>query len=189
MKRVSYRNLSALGYSEDQIKTVAAEISVMDGPNDEGEMFERPGRPSDHFKSPFPNDNAAKANNNGALPPDLSLIVKARVGGPDYVYAILTGYEEAPAGAELGTGQHWNRYMAGNKIAMPAPLIEGAIAYEDGSPTSVDQYAHDVTQFLAWASEPEMEERKQTGIKAIIFLIIFAGLMYGVKKKIWAKVH
>ncbi len=189
MKRISYRNLSALGYSEDQIKTVAAEISVMDGPNDEGEMFERPGRPSDHFKSPFPNDNAAKANNNGALPPDLSLIVKARVGGPDYVHAILTGYEDAPAGVELSPGQSWNRYMAGNKIAMPAPLIEGAIAYEDGSPTSVEQYAHDVTHFLAWASEPEMEERKQTGTKAIIFLIVFAGLLYAVKKRIWAKTH
>ncbi len=189
MDRVAYRNLTALGYSEDQTKAAAAEVTVMDGPNDEGEMFERPGRPSDHFKSPYANDNAAKANNNGALPPDLSLIVKARMGGPDYVYAILTGYEAAPAGAELAAGQHWNKYMAGNKIAMPAPLIEGAVAYEDGSPTTVSQYAHDVTQFLAWASEPEMEERKQTGLKAIIFLVIFAGLMYAVKRKIWAKVH
>ncbi len=189
MKRVAYRNLSALGYTEDQIKSVAAEYTFMDGPDDEGEMFERPGKPSDHFKSPYLNDNQAKASNNGALPPDLSLIVKARVGGPDYLYAILTGYETAPAGTELAAGQYWNKYMAGNKIAMPAPLLEGAVAYEDGSPTTVDQYARDVTQFLAWASEPEMEERKQTGIKVIIFLAVFAFLMYRVKKKIWEKAH
>ncbi|PZQ46057.1 MAG: cytochrome C [Micavibrio aeruginosavorus] len=189
MKRVAYRNLSALGYTEDQIKAVAAEATIMDGPNDEGEMFERPGRPSDHFKSPFANDNAAKANNNGALPPDLSLIVKARTGGADYVYAILTGYDTPPPGIELANGQHYNKYMAGNKIAMPAPLVEGAVAYEDNSPTTVNQYAHDVSQFLAWAAEPEMEERKQTGLKAIIFLVVFAGLMYAVKRKIWAKVH
>ena len=189
MKRVAYRNLSALGYSEDQIKSVAAEYTMTDGPNDEGDMFDRPGRPSDHFKNPYANDNQAKATNNGALPPDLSLIVKARVGGPDYVYAILTGYEEAPAGTELAAGQHWNKYMAGNKIAMPAPLIEGAVAYEDGSPTTVEQYSHDVVQFLAWAGEPELEVRKQTGIKVILFLIVFAGLMYGVKRKIWSRVH
>jgi quinol-cytochrome oxidoreductase complex cytochrome b subunit/cytochrome c1 len=189
MKRVAYRNLSALGYSEDQIKSVAAEYTVTDGPDDDGEMFERPARPSDHFKSPYANDNQAKAANNGALPPDLSLIVKARMGGPDYVYGILTGYETAPAGTELSSSQHWNKYFPGNKIAMPAPLAEGVVAYEDGSPTTVDQYARDVVQFLAWASEPEMEVRKQTGIKAIFFLVIFAGLMYGVKRKIWAKLH
>ena len=152
-------------------------------------MFDRPGRPSDHFKSPYANDNAAKASNNGALPPDLSLITKARVGGADYIYALMTGYEPAPAGVELASGQHWNKYMTGNKIAMPAPLIEGAIAYEDGSPTTVDQYARDVSHFLTWAAEPEMESRKQTGIKVLIFLAIFAGLMYAVKRKIWAKVH
>ncbi len=189
MKRVAYRNLSALGYSEDQIKTIAAEYTMVDGPNDEGEMFERSGRPSDPFKNPYTNDNQAKSVNNGALPPDLSLIVKARVGGPDYVYGIMTGYEAPPAGTELAAGQHWNKYMSGNKIAMPAPLIEGAVAYEDGSPTTVDQYAKDVTHFLAWASEPEMEVRKQTGIKVIIFLLVFAGLMYAVKRRIWSKIH
>jgi ubiquinol-cytochrome c reductase cytochrome c1 subunit len=152
-------------------------------------MFERPGKPSDHFKSPFPNDQAAKANNNGALPPDLSLITKAREGGADYIYAILTGYEEAPAGVELAAGQHWNRYMTGNKIAMPPPLADGAVVYEDGSPTTVVQYAHDVSQFLTWAAEPEMEERKQTGLKVLIYLAIFAGLMYAVKRKIWSAVH
>ncbi len=189
MKRVAYRNLADLGYSEAQIKSVAAEYTFMDGPNDEGEMFERPGKPSDHFKSPYANDNAAKANNNGAMPPDLSLITKARAGGADYIYAILTGYEDAPAGADLAPGQHWNRYMAGHKIAMPAPLLEGAVAYEDGSPTTVAQYAKDVSQFLTWAAEPEMEKRKQTGLKVLIFLAAFAAVMYGVKRKIWSNVH
>jgi quinol-cytochrome oxidoreductase complex cytochrome b subunit/cytochrome c1 len=189
MNRVAYRNLSALGYTEAQIKAVAAEVSVMDGPDDEGEMFERPGRPSDHFKAPYTNDNQAKASNNGALPPDLSLIVKARAGGPDYVYGILTGYQNPPAGVELTSSQHYNKYFPGNKIGMPAPLIEGAVAYEDGTPTTVDQYARDVVHFLTWASEPEMEERKQTGIKAILFLAVFAGLMYAVKKKLWLNIH
>jgi|GEM_PF-391 len=189
LKRVAYRNLSALGYTEDQIKSVAAEYTMIDGPDDEGEMFERPGRPSDHFKKPYINDNQAKAANNGALPPDLSLIVKARVGGPDYIYGLMTGYEVPPAGTELSSTQHWNKYFPGNKISMPAPLLEGAVAYEDGSPTTVDQYAKDVTEFLAWASEPEMEVRKQTGIKVLFFLIVFAGLMYAVKRKIWANVH
>ena len=189
MKRVAYRNLSALGYSEDQIKSVAAEYTFMDGPDEEGEMFERPGKPSDHFKSPYLNDNQAKASNNGALPPDLSLIVKSRVGGADYLYALLTGYETAPAGVELAAGQHWNKYMSGNKIAMPAPLLEGAVAYEDGSPTTVAQYSSDVAHFLAWASEPELETRKQTGIKVIIFLAVFAFLMYRVKRRIWASKH
>lgn len=189
LKRVAYRNLSALGYTEDQIKSVAAEYSIIDGPDEEGEMFERPGRASDHFKKPYANDNQAKAVNNGALPPDLSLIVKARMGGPDYLYGIMTGYETPPPGMELSSTQHWNKYFPGNKISMPAPLIEGAVAYEDGSPTTVDQYARDVTEFLAWASEPEMEVRKQTGIKVLFFLIVFAGLMYAVKRRIWAKVH
>ncbi len=189
LDRVAYRNLSALGYTEAQIKAVAAEASIVDGPDDEGEMFERPGKPSDHFKAPYKNKNQAKASNNGALPPDLSLIIKARTGGADYVYGILTGYEAAPAGIELANGQHWNKYMSGNKIAMPAPLAEGAVAYEDQTPTTVDQYARDVAQFLTWAAEPEMEIRKQTGIKAIFFLLVFAGIMFGVKRKIWSKVH
>lgn len=189
MKRVAYRNLSALGYSEGQIKTIAGEYTVTDGPNDDGEMFERPAKPSDHFKSPYANDNQAKASNNGALPPDLSLIIKARQSGPDYVYGILTGYEAAPADVELAPGQYYNKVMAGHKIAMPPPLAEGAVGYEGNTPTTVDQYSRDVVQFLTWASEPEMEERKQTGIKVLLYLAIFAGLMYAVKRKIWSKIH
>jgi ubiquinol-cytochrome c reductase cytochrome c1 subunit len=189
MKRVAYRNLSALGYSDAQIKTIAAEYMVMDGPNEEGEMFERAARPSDRFKSPYPNENAAKFANNGAYPPDLSLITKARHGGADYIYGLLIGYEPPPSDKVLLAGQHWNKYMPGHVIAMAAPLTDGQIAYEDGSPQTVDQYARDVAHFLTWAAEPEMEQRKRMGVKVILFLIVFAGIMYAVKRKIWAKVH
>lgn len=189
MKRVAFRNLHALGYNEEEIKSIAASYTVTDGPNDEGEMFERPGKPADHFKSPFTNDKAAAYANGGALPPDLSLITKARHGGADYVYGILTGYEAVPAGKTLAAGQNWNKYMAGNVIAMSPPLSDGQVVYEDGTPQTVDQYARDVAQFLTWAAEPEMEARKRMGLKAILFLIVFAGIMYGVKRKIWAKVH
>lgn len=189
MKRVAFRNLHALGYHEEEIKAIAAEYKVTDGPNDEGEMFDRMGRPSDYFKSPFANDNAAKFANNGALPPDLSLIVKARHGGPDYVYGILTGYDTPPEGVHLLSGQNWNKAMPGNVIAMAPPLSDEQIAYEDGTPQTVSQYAKDVSQFLTWVSEPEMEDRKRMGVKVVLFLLAFAGVMYGVKRKIWAKVH
>lgn len=189
MKRVSFRNLSALGYTPDQIKSVAGEYTYQDGPNDEGEMFERPGRPSDHFKSPFANDKAAMAANGGALPPDLSLITKAREGGADYVFGILTGYGAAPSDVTVLEGQYFNKHMAGHVIKMPPPLTPGAVTYEDGSPQSVEQYAKDVATFLTWAAEPELEQRKQMGFKVLLFLGIFAAIMYAVKRKIWAKVH
>ncbi len=189
LKRVYFRNLEDIGYDDGQVKNIASQYTVADGPNDEGEMFDRPGLPSDHFVSPYPNDNAAKAVNNGALPPDLSLITKARHHGPDHVFGILTGYEAAPAGITLLPGQSWNRQMPGNIIAMAQPLQDGQIAYEDDTPQTVDQYARDVVQFLAWAADPYMEERKRTGIKVLIFLAVFAGIMYGVKKKIWANLH
>ena len=186
MKHLSYRNLTALGYTEAEVKAIASQYTTMDGPDDEGEMFERPMKPSDKFKSPFENDNAARYANNGALPPDLSLITKARVGGADYLYGLLVGYEEAPEGETLGQGQYWNKYMPGNKIAMAPPLSDDIVPYEDGSDTTTSQYAKDVAHFLAWAAEPEMEVRKRTGLKAILFLLVFAGLMYAVKKKVWA---
>ena len=189
MKRVAFRNLEALGYSEAEIKSIAAEYTVTDGPNDEGEMFDRPARPSDRFKSPFANDNAAKYANNGALPPDLSLITKARHGGADYVYGLLTGYAEPPTGTTLLTGQHWNKVMPGHIIAMAKPLSDGQIAYDGDTPQTVDQYARDVAQFLTWTAEPEMEHRKRMGVKVILFLVVFSGVMYAVKRKIWAKVH
>lgn len=189
LKRVAFRNLTELGYSEAQVKAIAAEYTVMDGPNDDGEMFERAARPSDHFKPPFANDKAAAASNNGAIPPDLSLITKARHGGADYIFNVLTGYTEAPEGVTLMDGQHYNKAMSGNILAMAPPLSDGAVTYEDGSPQTVEQYAKDVASFLTWTAEPEMEQRKRMGIKVIIFLGIFAGLMYAVKRKIWEKAH
>ncbi|MCF8496063.1 MAG: cytochrome b N-terminal domain-containing protein [Alphaproteobacteria bacterium] len=189
LDRVHYRNLEALGYDEAQVKAIAAEYTVTDGPNDEGEMFERPARPSDPFKAPFMNENAAKFANNGALPPDLSLIVKARHNGPDYVSGILTGYEPAPEGHELLPGQNWNKYMPGHVIAMAPPLLDGGVAYEDGSPETVEQYSHDVVNFLTWAADPYLEERKRLGISVLIFLAVFAGLMYAVKRRLWSDIH
>lgn len=188
LKHLSYRNLTALGYSEAQVKAVASQYTVMDGPDDEGEMFDRPAKPSDRFVSPYPNEKAARYANNGALPPDLSLIAKARVNGPDYLYALLTGYEDPPEGETLGEGQYWNKYMAGHKIAMAAPLSDDMVGYEDGSETTVSQYSKDVTTFLMWAAEPHLEKRKRTGIKVILFLMVFFGIMYAVKRKIWADV-
>ena len=189
LKRIAFRNLEALGYDEGQVKAIAAEYNVVDGPDDEGDMFDRPARPSDFFPSPFANDNAAKTANNGALPPDLSLIIKARHHGPDYVYGLLTGYEEPPEGTKLLDGQNWNKVMPGHIIAMAPPLSDDQISYEDETPQTVEQYSRDVVEFLAWASEPELEERKRTGTKVLIFLLVFAGIMYGIKKKIWSDVH
>ena len=189
LDRVYFRNLEALGYTENQIKNIAAEYTVEDGPNDEGDMFERTALPSDHFKSPFLNDNAAKYANNGALPPDLSLITKARHSGPDYVYSLLTGYKPAPEGAALLEGQHWNEYFPGHVIGMAPPLSDGVVAYEDETPQTVDQYAKDVVHFLTWAADPYMEQRKRTGIAVLIFLAVFAGVMYAVKRRLWSDVH
>jgi ubiquinol-cytochrome c reductase cytochrome c1 subunit len=186
---VAYRNLSAIGISDDQIKAIAAQYNVQDGPNDEGEMFERPAKPSDKFVSPFPNDNAARAANNGALPPDLSLIVKARPGGADYIYGILTGFVEPPAGVKVADGMYYNAAFPGHQIAMPPPLSDGAVTYADGTEASVHQMAHDVVTFLAWTAEPELDQRKRMGVKTILFLIVLTGLAYAVKRKVWAEVH
>ncbi|MGH1398108.1 MAG: cytochrome c1 [Alphaproteobacteria bacterium] len=189
MKRIYFRNLEALGYDEGQIKNIAAEYTVIDGPDAEGEMFERTARLSDPFPSPYPNKEAAKAAN-GSFPPDLSLITKARKDGSNYVYGILTGYDDpAKHGAELMEGQHWNKYMPGHVIAMAAPLSDGQIAFEDGSPETLDQYARDVAHFLTWAAEPEMEDRKRIGLQVILFLLVFTGIFYRVKKRIWKDVH
>ena len=182
---LSYRNLGDLGYNADEVKAIASQFTVMDGPNDEGEMFERVALPSDRFVNPYPNEKAARYANNGAYPPDMSLIAKARKNGSDYVYAILTGYKEAPEGMTLGEGQYWNKYMAGHKIAMAPPLSDDIVPYEDGTQTTMEQYAHDVSTFLMWAAEPKMEDRKRMGVKVILFLLVFASIMYAVKKKLW----
>ncbi len=192
MNLLSYRNLSQPGGPEftlEQVKALAAEFDVQDGPNDEGEMFERAGLPSDRFVSPFPNEEAARASNGGALPPDLSLIVKARKDGPNYLYSLLTGYEEnPPAGVELGEGMNYNPYFTGHQIAMAPPLSEEAVEYTDGTKPSVENLSKDVVMFLAWAAEPKLEERKSLGFKVLIYLIILAGLMYAANKKLWSRI-
>jgi ubiquinol-cytochrome c reductase cytochrome c1 subunit len=190
MRQLSYRNLRELDLSDAEVRAIAATVQVADGPNDEGAMFERPGRPSDKFRTPFANENAARAANNGALPPDLSVITKAREGGADYIHALLTGYEDPPAGVELMEGMHYNKYFPGHQIAMAPPLAaEGQVEFHDGTRATVEQMAHDVSTFLAWAAEPEMEARKAMGVRMILFLTILGGLVYAVKRKVWTDAH
>ncbi len=186
---VSYRDLAALGYNEDQIKNIASQKQVTDGPNDQGEMFQRPARPSDRFVPAFPNDQANRAAHNGALPPDQSLIVKAREGGPDYIYGILTGYKDTPADDKVPDGMYYNVYFPGHHIAMPPPLTDDVVSYGDGTKATTAQEAHDVVTFLTWAAEPRLEERKKTGAKVIIFLLVMTGVLYAAKRKIWAEIH
>lgn len=184
-----YRNLQQIGFTEEQVKKIAAEVDVEDGPNDEGEMFERPGRPGDRFLAPFANEKAARAANGGAFPPNLSVITKARVDGVNYSYGVMVGYKDPPADKKIEEGMHYNTAFAGHQIAMPPPLSEGAVEYADGTKATVDQMAKDVTTFLAWAAEPELEERKRMGIKVILFLLVLTGLLYAYKRKVWADVH
>lgn len=189
MHQLSYRNLKELGFSDAEVKEIAKSVMVYDGPNDQGEMFDRPGMPSDKFVKAFPNDEAAKAANNGALPPDLSLITKAREDGANYVYSILTGYKEAPAGFKLMTGSNYNEYFHGHQISMPPPLSEGQIQYMDGTHASIEQMSHDVVVFLQWAAEPEMEHRKSMGLKVMIFLVAFTIIFYVAKRRIWGQLE
>jgi ubiquinol-cytochrome c reductase cytochrome c1 subunit len=189
LSRVAFRNLQEIGFSEAEVKALAATYQISDGPNDAGEMFERPGLPSDYFPSPFPNENAARAAYGGAYPPDLSLIVKARQDGADYLHSLLTGYTDAPPGVTLVAGQYYNLYFPGHVLAMPPPLADGQVEYGDGTQATLDQMARDVTVFLQWAAEPEMEARKRTGIKVLVFLFIFTGFMYIAKQHVWRKLH
>jgi ubiquinol-cytochrome c reductase cytochrome c1 subunit len=175
MDRIAYRNLIDVCFTEEEAKALAAEIEVIDGPNASGEMFERPGKLLDYFPSPYENDEAGRASNNGALPPDLSLITKARHDGQSYVFSLLTGYErEPPAGKVLREGLYYNPYFPGGAIAMPPPLIDHAIEFDDGTDGNLSQVAKDVTTFLAWAAEPEHDERKLLGIKVVSLLVVFA---------------
>jgi cytochrome c1 len=219
LEKLSFRNLSqpgGPGFTDGQVRTLATEYKVMDGPNEAGEMFERPARPSDRFPKPFPNAEAAKAANNGAVPPDFSVIAKARTyergfpfylfdivtqyqeQGVDYITALLLGYEEPAKGVTVEAGLHWNRYFPGNKIAMGNPLVavfddagkpHDPGFYTDGTPVTREQVSRDVTAFLMWAAEPKMEERKQTGAKVMLWLILLAGLLYLTKKRIWSRLE
>jgi len=208
---IAFRNLAdpgGPGYSEAQVSALAATYKIKDGPNDQGDMFERPGRPADYFPPPFPNEQAARAANGGGLPPDLSLITKARSyergfpqfifdfftqfqeQGPNYVNALLQGFEDPPpAGVSIPDGSYYNKYFPGHAIKMPPPLSDGVVTFDDGAPATVPQYAHDVATFLMWTAEPHMEARKRLGLEVFVFLIILAGLLYFTKKKVWADAY
>ncbi|MBH0236673.1 cytochrome c1 [Methylobrevis sp. L22] len=212
LTRVAFRTLgqeSGPRFEEGQVRTIAAEYQVMNAdPDENGDMFERAGEPKDHFPSPYANEVAAAASNGGAAPPDLSLIAKARAverglpwfifdmflpyqeQGADYLHALLTGYQEPPEGVEVAEGTYYNPYfIAGQSLKMPPPMSDDQVEYTDGSPQTVEQYSRDVSAFLMWAAEPHLVERKQMGFRVIIFLIVFAGLLYATKKKIWSKAH
>ena len=186
---IAFRNLADLGFSELEIKAIAAEYEVPDAPDENGEVLMRAAIPSDRFPAPFENDNAARASNSGALPPDLSLIVEARAGGADYIHAVVVGYSDPPTDVEVGEGMSYNSYFPGGQIAMPPPLFEDGVTYDDGTAATVEQQARDVTAFLAWASEPNMEERKRMGVMTLLFLVVMTGLLYLSKRKIWSDVH
>jgi ubiquinol-cytochrome c reductase cytochrome c1 subunit len=210
LKLLSFRNLADPGgpsFTEAQATAVAESYQITDGPNDQGQMFQRPGKISDYFPPPFPNDQAARAALGGGLPPDMSTLAKARgyergfpwfifeaftqyqEGGPDYIHAILTGYTDPPQGFVLPPGTHYNKYFPGNAIAMPKPINDGQVKYTDGSPQTVDQYGRDVAAFLMWAAEPKLDERKRLGFQVMIYLIVLAGLLYFTKKKVWREVE
>lgn len=188
MHLLSFRHLQQIGFTENEVKALAMQVQVQDGPNDEGQMFERPGRPSDRLPSPFPNEKAARAANGGAYPPDLSLMAKARVGGSDYIAALMNGYTPAPEGVTVNEGLYYNAYFPGHQIAMPAPIVT-EMTYDDGTPGTVEQQAHDVAAFLAWAAEPHMEARKRMGLQVMIFLAVFAATMWAVKHRVWKAAH
>jgi ubiquinol-cytochrome c reductase cytochrome b/c1 subunit len=210
LKLLAFRNLAdpgGPGFTEAQAAAVAAEFKVKDGPNDQGEMFERPGRIGDHFPPPFPNEQAARAANGGAAPPDMSVLAKARgvergfpqfildiftqyqEGGPDYIHAIVNGYTDPPKDFKLPEGRQYNKYFPGHAIGMPKPLQDGQVEYTDGTPTTVDQYGRDIAAFLMWAAEPTLEQRKRIGLQVMIFLLVFAGLLYFTKKRVWHAVE
>jgi cytochrome c1 len=206
---LAFRNLAdpgGPGFTTAQATAIAAQYQVTDGPNDQGEMFQRPGRLADYIPPPFPNEQAARARYN-AVPPDFSTLAKARgiergfpwfildmftqyqEGGVDYIAGFLTGYEDAPAGFNLAPGASYNKYFPGHATAMPNALSDGQVDYTDGTPAKVDQYAKDVTAFLMWVAEPQMQARKRLGFQVMVFLIALAGLLYFTKKKVWAEVH
>jgi ubiquinol-cytochrome c reductase cytochrome c1 subunit len=211
LKLVAFRSLGepgGLGLSEEEVKTLAASYKIKDGPNDKGDYFERPGRPSDYFPPPFANEQAARATLGGAYPPDMSVLAKARgyhrgfptflfdalpgldyqEAGVDYIASLLQGYRDAPADVKLPDGQFYNIYMPGRRIGMTPPLADGVVTYDDKSPQTIEQYAKDVSAFLMWAAEPHLDQRKSVGRGVLAFLIVFAALLYFVKREIWSSV-
>ena len=192
MKYVSYRNLAEKGgpeFTQEQAKAIAASFEVTDGPNEDGEMFTRPGKLSDKFVMPYENVKAAQAANGGAYPPDMSVLVKARGGGANYIYSLLQGYEDPPAGMILDDGVYYNKYMYGNKIKMANQLSDGLVEYSDGTKATVEQMSKDVTTFLMWTAEPHLEARHQMGFKVIVYLIILTVLVYFSMKRIWSRIE
>ena len=189
IRHISYRDLEGIGYTNDEIKVIAADYEIVDGPNDEGEMFDREALPSDKFVGPYENDKIARLANNGAYPPDLSLIVKARANGADYLYSLLNGYKDYPENFEASEGMYYNEFYPGYQIAMPSPLMDDIVEYSDGTEATQEQIAKDVTSFLAWTAEPELEERKSLGVKTLFFLILLTIMLLGVKRKIWKDVE
>jgi ubiquinol-cytochrome c reductase cytochrome c1 subunit len=188
LQYVSFRNFADLGYSEDQIKTLAAEYEVEDGPDDSGDMFMRPAKGSDRLPKPFANDAMARVANGGALPPDLSLMTKARANGPDYVFHLMMGYEEPPAGVQVMPGLNYNKYFPGGQIAMPKLITDGLVTFADGAPNDAASIARDVTAFLHWAAEPKLEARHTTGLKVTLYALIFAVLAFFAKRRMWKNI-
>lgn len=211
IKMLAFRNLSQPGgpeFTPEEVATLAATYKIKDGPNDAGDYFDRPGRPSDRFPPPFANEQSARTAMSGAYPPDMSVLAKARgysrgfptflldavpglsyqEHGADYIASLLTGYGEAPHGVTIPDGQYFNVYMPGNRIGMPPPLSDGAVTYDDGAPQTADQYSKDVTAFLMWVAEPHLEARKHVGQAVLAFLVVFAALLYFTKRKIWSNI-
>jgi len=192
MKHLSYRNLAQKGgpeFTETEAKAIASNFEVTDGPNSDGEMFERPAKLSDKFVMPYSNKEEAKSANGGAYPPDMSVLVKARKGGADYIYSLLLGYEDPPANMKLDDGVYYNKYMYGNKIKMAAPLLDDIVEYSDGTKATTEQMSKDVVTFLMWAAEPHLETRHKTGFRVIIYLLILTILVYFSMKKIWSRIE
>jgi ubiquinol-cytochrome c reductase cytochrome c1 subunit len=189
MNLLHYRDLAGLGLTDEQITAVAAAVTVPLGVDDQGNPKTGPGTPSSQFRAPFANEQAARATLNGALPPDLSLIVNAREGHADYVYALLTGFRDAPSGFKMMEGMNYDEYFLGHQIAMPQPLHDGQVTFVDGSPNRIEDEAHDVVTFLYWAANPEAVQRKQIGVRVVLFLVFMTGITYAVKRKVWADVQ
>ena len=189
MNLLYYRDLIEIGFSNEEVKAIAGEYTVIDGPNDDGEMFERTARPSDHFVPPFSNEQEARVSNNGSYPPDLSVITKAKKHGPDYIFNLLLGYTEPPVDFELGEGMYYNKWKEGHQIAMAQPLDEGYVDYDDDTENTLPQLAEDITTFLVWSAEPELEERKKLGIKVILFFIVLGSIVFIVKNRLWREIH